>query len=114
LLGLCIFNSFVVLVPASILEESRSNDIITGVLCSLSNEELCEENKENMVRNNTETLGLGKSIKGRLEADTGKIVKPRGRKSLAELRAKEGMAPGQVKITDILYSGKGKVLPESS
>lgn len=64
-------------------------------------------NKEN------ETLGIKLSVVDKSTLDCAKFYKKRGRKSLLELRANDGSAEGQVKLTDMFQAGKGKVLPKA-
>lgn len=56
-------------------------------------------------------LGLGFSLPRKGALDCAKVLKKCGRKSLQELRSKDGVEKGQVKLTDILYAWKGEILP---
>ncbi|GLJ41599.1 hypothetical protein SUGI_0860860 [Cryptomeria japonica] len=65
-------------------------------------------NKEN------ETLGIELWALDKSTPNCAKLFKKRGRKSLSELQANDGSAEGQVKVMDMFYAGKGKVLPKGS
>lgn len=58
-----------------------------------------------------DALGIGQWVGEKATPDCVKHCKKRGRKSLSELRANDGVAEGQVKLTDMFHVGKGKVLP---
>ncbi|GLJ53750.1 hypothetical protein SUGI_1146980 [Cryptomeria japonica] len=62
-----------------------------------------------------ECSGLCPCCPQRGKLDCGKISgKRRGRKTLAEIRLKDGFVVDQTKITTMLNAGKGKNLPKES
>ncbi|GLJ54064.1 hypothetical protein SUGI_1157310 [Cryptomeria japonica] len=59
-----------------------------------------------------EVLGIDQNEWGMVTPDCAKQCKRRGKKSLSELRNLDGSAEGQVKLTSMFDTGKGKYLPK--
>jgi hypothetical protein len=64
------------------------------------------------ITNEDRELGIATNLEGLSSPKIDKIKKKRGRKSFIELRNIAGNADNQIKIFDILNSGKGKCLPK--
>lgn len=95
------------------LERQRDllvNNLVNITRVNLEIDELfiASENLENQQPN---TLGILCSVKSKDSPDCAKFSKRRGRRSLAELRLKDGEARGQSKISTLFNVGEGKFLP---
>ncbi|GLJ05749.1 hypothetical protein SUGI_0024510 [Cryptomeria japonica] len=86
-----------------------------------SSSPLLKDNAENSIENidgifgitnEDRELGIATNLEGLSSPKIDKIKKKRGRKSFIELRNIAGNADNQIKIFDILNSGKGKCLPK--
>ncbi|GLJ36264.1 hypothetical protein SUGI_0728030 [Cryptomeria japonica] len=92
--------------------EYREGDIIpysANVFSAVHSQLNEDEDKEG--KDIQQTLGIKNIYAGKSLFDCAKEIKSRGRKSLCELRRKDGNAKDQGKLTAFFDAGKGKGLP---